>query len=155
MLFIQKFLFITKIECYEVNLFSFWYCSILAHTVRNFLKPVRNFLINLNPYILMKGFFPAVKGLAIVWNLQEWIVHQWSGIPGFNPRSSHTKDSKDGTWCLLSYHYYFRCYKVRIKAKCNNPGNEVAPSPSAWFNSYWKGSLRVALDYGWQTTVRD
>ena len=24
-------------------------------------------------------------------------VHQWSGIPGFNPRLSHTKDFKNGT----------------------------------------------------------
>ena len=24
-------------------------------------------------------------------------IRQWSGKPGFNPRSSHTKDSKNGT----------------------------------------------------------
>ena len=33
----------------------------------------------------------------------EW--HVWRsrpGRPGFNPRSSHTKDSKNGTWCLLA-----------------------------------------------------
>ena len=24
-------------------------------------------------------------------------VHQWSGRPGFNPRSNHTKDFKNGT----------------------------------------------------------
>ena len=29
-------------------------------------------------------------------------VRQWPGRPGFNPRSSHTKDSKNGTWCLLA-----------------------------------------------------
>ena len=29
-------------------------------------------------------------------------VHQWPGRPGFDPRSSHTKDSKNGTWCLLA-----------------------------------------------------
>ena len=41
-------------------------------------------------------------------------VHQWSGKPGFTPRSSHTKDSKmvlDAT--LLNTHHY----KVRIKGK--------------------------------------
>ena len=27
---------------------------------------------------------------------------QWPGRLGFNPRSSHTKDSKNGTWCLLA-----------------------------------------------------
>ena len=29
-------------------------------------------------------------------------VCQWFGRPGFNPRSSHTKDSKNDTWCLLA-----------------------------------------------------
>ena len=28
--------------------------------------------------------------------------HQWLGNPQFNPRSSHTKDSKNDTWCLLA-----------------------------------------------------
>ena len=27
----------------------------------------------------------------------ESSVRQWPGRPGFNPRSSHTKDSKNGT----------------------------------------------------------
>ena len=29
-------------------------------------------------------------------------VCQWSGRAEFNPRSSHTKDSKNGTWCRLA-----------------------------------------------------
>ena len=29
-------------------------------------------------------------------------VRQWSGRPGFNPKSSHTNDSKNGTWCFLA-----------------------------------------------------
>ena len=41
-------------------------------------------------------------------------VHQWSGRPGFSPRSSHTKNPQ--TWYLmppcLKQHY-----KVRIKGK--------------------------------------
>ena len=31
-------------------------------------------------------------------------VLQWPGRLGFNPRSSHTKDFKNGTWCLLASH---------------------------------------------------
>ena len=34
-------------------------------------------------------------------------------------------------------------YKVQIKG-------EVEPSPTSWCSSYWKGSLRVTLDYGRQ-----
>ena len=32
----------------------------------------------------------------------EYCVHQWCGSPEFNPRSSHTKNSKNGTWCHLA-----------------------------------------------------
>ncbi len=40
-------------------------------------------------------------------------------------------------------------YKVRIKGKVEPLA--VATSPIHWHNSYWKGSLRVTLDYGWPT----
>ena len=39
-------------------------------------------------------------------------------------------------------------YKVRIK--WSNPGKGVAPSSTPWCSSYWKGNLRVTLDYGRQ-----
>ena len=31
--------------------------------------------------------------------------------------------------------------KVWIKGKWDNPGKGVAPSPTPWFSSYWKGCL--------------
>ena len=40
-------------------------------------------------------------------------------------------------------------YKVRINGKVEPLA--VATSPIHWYNSYWKGSLRVTLDYGWPT----
>ena len=41
-------------------------------------------------------------------------VRQWSGRPGFNPRSSHTKDSK----MILDFFFLsIQHYKVRIKGK--------------------------------------
>ena len=43
-------------------------------------------------------------------------------------------------------------YKVQIKGKWSNPGKGIAPSPKPWSNTYWKGSLRVSLDYGRPTT---
>ena len=39
-------------------------------------------------------------------------------------------------------------YKVCIK--WSNPGKGVAPSPTPWCSSNWKGSFLVALDYGRQ-----
>ena len=39
-------------------------------------------------------------------------------------------------------------YKVRIEGKkLSHPGKGVAPSPTSWCSSYWKGSLLVALVY--------
>ena len=37
-------------------------------------------------------------------------------------------------------------YKVLSRVKWSNPGKGVAPSPTPRCSSYWKGSLRVALD---------
>ena len=74
-------------------------------------------------------------------------VRQWPGRPGFNPRSSHTKDSKmvlDDS--LLNTQHY----KVRIKGKVEQSREGVAPSPTPWCSSSRKGSLRVTLDYGRQ-----
>ena len=47
---------------------------------------------------------------------------------------------------LLNTQYY----KVRIKGKVEQSREGVAPSPTHWCSSYWKGSLRVTLDYGRQ-----
>ena len=63
-------------------------------------------------------------------------VRQWSGGPGFNPRSSHTKDSINGTWCRL---LCTRHYKVRIKGKVELSWEWSSPRCS----SYWKWSFRV------------
>ena len=41
-------------------------------------------------------------------------------------------------------------YKVRIKGKVEQSKEGVAPSPTPWCSSYWKGSPRVTLDYGRQ-----
>ena len=41
-------------------------------------------------------------------------------------------------------------YKVRISVKLSILEKGVAPSPTPWCSSYWKGSLLVALNYGRQ-----
>ena len=47
------------------------------------------------------------------------------------------------------------CLKLSIlrygsMIKWSNPGNGIAPSPTSWCSSYWKGSLRFIPDYGRQ-----
>ena len=38
-------------------------------------------------------------------------------------------------------------YKVQIKGKVGQYRERVAPSPTSWYSSYRKGSLRVTFDY--------
>ena len=61
-------------------------------------------------------------------------------IPG-----RHTKDSK---MVLDASLLNTQSYKVSIRSKWSNPVKEVAPSLTPQRSSYWKGSFRVALDYG-------
>ena len=44
-------------------------------------------------------------------------------------------------------------YKAWIKGKWSNPGTGVAPFFTSRCISYWKGSLRVALNYGRQLNI--
>ena len=62
-------------------------------------------------------------------------VHQWFDRLGFNPRSSHTKNSKNSfdVSLLNSQHY-----KVWIKSKQSNPVWRVVPSLTSLWSSYWK-----------------
>ena len=53
----------------------------------------------------------------------------------------------DVSWLNLQH------YKVQIKGKWSNPENGVAPSVAPWCSSYLKGSLQVALNYGWPTYI--
>ena len=62
-------------------------------------------------------------------------VHQWPRRPGFNLRSSHSKNSKNDTTLLKTQHY-----KVQIKGKWSNLEKEVALSSTPLCSSYWKES---------------
>ena len=42
-------------------------------------------------------------------------------------------------------------YKVQIKGKWSNPGKGVAPSPTLWWSSNWKGSIQVVFNNGLTT----
>ena len=50
-------------------------------------------------------------------------------------------------WYLMLPCLTLSIIKVWIRAKWSNPGKRVAPSPTSWCSSYWKGSLQITLDY--------
>ena len=69
-------------------------------------------------------------------------VCQWPGRPGLNPRSSHAKDLKK--WYLIPPCLTLSIIRYVSRVKCSNPGKGVAPSPTPWCSSYWRGKLQVA-----------
>ena len=75
-------------------------------------------------------------------------VCQLPGRLEFNPRSSHTKDFK--IWYLMPSCLIFSIIRYGSRVKWSNPAKGVAPFPTLLCSSYWKGSLRVTLDYGRQ-----
>ena len=54
-----------------------------------------------------------------------------------------------GSQNIIMYEFNSCIIRYTSRVKWSNPGNGVAPSPTPW-----KGSLRVALDYGCQFYLR-
>ena len=53
-------------------------------------------------------------------------------------------------WYLMPPCLTLSIIRYGSRIKWSNPGKGVAPSPTYLCSSYWKGSLRVTLDYGRQ-----
>ena len=53
-------------------------------------------------------------------------------------------------WYLIPPCLTLNIIRYVSRVKWSNPRKGVAPSPTPWCSSYWKGSLRVALDYSRQ-----
>ena len=70
------------------------------------------------------------------------------GRPGFNPRSSHIKESKK--WYLMPPCLTLSIIRYGSRVKWVNPGKGVVPSPTPWCSSYRKGSLQLTLNYSRQ-----
>ena len=64
------------------------------------------------------------------------LIGQWSGRPGFNPRSRHTKDLKK--WYLIPPCLALSNISYVTRVKWSNPAKGVAPSPIPWCRSYLK-----------------
>ncbi len=57
---------------------------------------------------------------------------------------------KTQKWYLIPPCLAFSTIRWGSRVKWSNPGKGVAPSPAPRWSSYWKGSLRVTLDYSRQ-----
>ena len=102
-----------------------------------------SFFVSLFFFRYAFSFFPSFKSSYTVF------VPQWSWRPGFNPRSSHTKDFFK-KWYLIPPCLTLRIIRYVSRVKRSNPEKGVAPSSTPWCSSYWKGNLWLALDYSFQ-----
>ena len=91
----------------------------------------------------LKHLYPPFSYKTIIFLFNSQGVRQWSRRPTFNPRSNHTKDSKNGTWCdLVSPQHN----KLRLNDKVEQSREGLVPFHTPRWSSYWKRSLRVTLD---------
>ena len=51
-------------------------------------------------------------------------------------------------WYLMWPGLTLSIIRYGSRVKWSNPGKGVAPFPTQWWSSYWKGSFRVTLDCG-------
>ena len=86
------------------------------------------------------AFLAGSKGQNITY------IYPWR--PRFNPRLSHTKDSKK--WYLKPPCLILSIIRYISRVKWSNPRKGVVSSPTPWCCSYWKGSLWVTLNYSHQ-----
>ena len=80
---------------------------------------------------------PVLKPVQLYIRLSSWplshhagiglavSVRQWPRRPGFNPRSSHTKDSKK--WYLMPPCLTLSIIRYGSRVKWSNPGKELRP----------------------------
>ena len=101
--------------------------------------------------LLGQLFFFGGGGSALVLYCVDTLLSicSSSSRPGFNPRSSHTKNFKE-KWYLIPPCLTLSIIKYISRVKWSNPGKGVVPSPTPRCSSYWKGSLQVALNYSRQ-----
>ena len=59
---------------------------------------------------------------------------------------------KSQKWYLMPFYLTLSFIRKGSRVKWSHPRNRVAPFPTPWFSRYWKGGLRVALDYCCQFT---
>ena len=81
-------------------------------------------------------------------NCLKWNNCQWSGRPGFNPRSRHTK--RFLKWYLIPPCLTLGKISYVSRVMWSNPGKGEPPSPTPRCSSYWKGNILVAPDYSRQ-----
>ena len=102
-------------------------------------------LLDINEIYLLIGLVGRVftNGLGDWGSIPSWVIPKTLKKKKKKKKEKKKRDliSRCLTLGIISY---------VLRVKWSNPEKGVAPSPTLWCSSYWKGSLQVALDYSRQ-----
>ena len=121
---------------------TFSVSSSLRETISKFFTKSKSFGLVLSLLIDHNQGNTVEKDLVVEWSpvVQEtWVQSQ---IESYQRLKKMVLDAT-----LLNTQHY--------KVKWSNPGKGVAPSPTLWCSSYWKGSFWVTLDYSHQLYLQE
>ena len=86
----------------DLKIYIKFMLSILKKNIEKTTLKVNKYISNNYFFVWMENSISYLKKNVKLWTIKIKINYgAVRGRPGFNPRSSHTKDSKNGTWCLL------------------------------------------------------
>ena len=94
--------------------------------------------------------FVERKLVQLAWPFLSLILSLFANGSGDWVQSQVESYQRLKNWYLIPPCLTFSIIRYVSRVKWSNPGNGVVPSPTPRCSSYWKGSLRVALDYGCQ-----
>ena len=89
-------------------------------------------------FIVLASAF-SVKFLVVEFSTMGWETRVQSQVESYQRLKK---------WYLIPPCLILRIIRYVSRVKWSNPGKGISPSLTLWCSSYWKGSFRVALDYG-------
>ena len=137
-----RFIF-TFLSCFVRFLDTVIWYQVFLTDANNFDTVVwcQIFLSNTNKYLISDQLIGIMVRIFANGPRRQWF------------RLSHTKDSKN--WYLIPSCLTLSIIRYGSRLKWSNPGKGVVPSPTSWYSSYWKGNLRVTLNYDRQLHLYD
>ena len=132
----------------------FWAKSAIARLMASFASVFQELAPLAERFI---GWLRQCNQMRFYYSTQSTFFHQccttWECLPMFRETGvqfqveSYQRLKK---WYLISTSLILSIIKYVSRVTWRNPGKGVVPSPTPRCSSYWKGSLRVALDYSRQ-----
>ena len=160
--------------CIYVRVFLFF--SFISRLSLNNLQLLRYCKTNLPPWVTLYGYYQVLFKVSlnlsmtffllfeVMINCQFIILHYFkhsiTALAYWVARSPMARDTRVQSqvesfhrfkkWYLMSSCLTLNIIRYVSRVKWRNSRKGVAHFPKPWCSSYWKGNLRITLDYGYQ-----